>query len=212
MKHIQIRNSDMAWHIAANIQFPPNFDESKQYPAIISVHPFGSCKEQTSGNIYGKALAEKGYLVLAYDASFQGESGGEPRWIEDPTQRVEDISRVIDYAVTLPYVNAERIGVLGVCGGGGYAINAALTEKRIKKRLALSAVGVQISTCIASPQSFRPSPPTKPAKNISLRWQTCCAGILKMQFARRELKRRFHIYRQPGRSVKIGETDLRHQR
>lgn len=71
MKHIQIRNSDMAWHIAANIQFPPNFDESKQYPAIISVHPFGSCKEQTSGNIYGKALAEKGYLVLAYDASFQ---------------------------------------------------------------------------------------------------------------------------------------------
>lgn len=59
MKHIQIRNSDMAWHIAANIQFPPNFDESKQYPAVISVHPFGSCKEQTSGNIYGKALAEK---------------------------------------------------------------------------------------------------------------------------------------------------------
>lgn len=110
MKHIQIRNSDMAWHIAANIQFPPNFDESKQYPAIISVHPFGSCKEQTSGNIYGKALAEKGYVVLAYDASFQGESGGEPRWIEDPTQRVEDISRVIDYAVTLPYVDAERIG------------------------------------------------------------------------------------------------------
>ncbi len=59
MKHIQIRNSDMAWHIAANIQFPPNFDESKQYPAIISVHPFGSCKEQTSGNIYGKAWLKK---------------------------------------------------------------------------------------------------------------------------------------------------------
>lgn len=78
--------------------------------------------------------------------------------------------------------------------------------------LALSVVGVRISTCIASPQSFRPSPPTKPAKNISLRWQTCCAGILKMQFARRELKRRFHIYRQPCRSVKIDETDLRHQR
>ncbi|EFH6687081.1 alpha/beta hydrolase [Escherichia coli] len=142
MKHIQIRNSDMAWHIAANIQFPPNFDESKQYPAIISVHPFGSCKEQTSGNIYGKALAEKGYLVLAYDASFQGESGGEPRWIEDPTQRVEDISRVIDYAVTLPYVNAERIGVLGVCGGGGYAINAALTEKRIKAVVSITGVNI----------------------------------------------------------------------
>lgn len=142
MKHIQIRNSDMAWHIAANIQFPPNFDESKQYPAIISVHPFGSCKEQTSGNIYGKALAEKGYVVLAYDASFQGESGGEPRWIEDPTQRVEDISRVIDYAVTLPYVDAKRIGVLGVCGGGGYAINAALTEKRIKAVVSITGVNI----------------------------------------------------------------------
>ncbi|EPV4639694.1 alpha/beta hydrolase, partial [Shigella sonnei] len=84
----------------------------------------------------------KGYLVLAYDASFQGESGGEPRWIEDPTQRVEDISRVIDYAVTLPYVNAERIGVLGVCGGGGYAINAALTEKRIKAVVSITGVNI----------------------------------------------------------------------
>ncbi|EPN0515184.1 alpha/beta hydrolase, partial [Shigella sonnei] len=79
---------------------------------------------------------------LAYDASFQGESGGEPRWIEDPTQRVEDISRVIDYAVTLPYVNAERIGVLGVCGGGGYAINAALTEKRIKAVVSITGVNI----------------------------------------------------------------------
>ncbi|MCV5289198.1 dienelactone hydrolase family protein, partial [Escherichia coli] len=76
------------------------------------------------------------------DASFQGESGGEPRWIEDPTQRVEDISRVIDYAVTLPYVNAERIGVLGVCGGGGYAINAALTEKRIKAVVSITGVNI----------------------------------------------------------------------
>ncbi|MXD27960.1 alpha/beta hydrolase, partial [Escherichia coli] len=77
-----------------------------------------------------------------YEASLQGESGGEPRWIEDPTQRVEDISRVIDYAVTLPYVNAERIGVLGVCGGGGYAINAALTEKRIKAVVSITGVNI----------------------------------------------------------------------
>lgn len=72
MKHVQIQNADMAWHIAASIQFPPVFDETKQYPTIISVHPFGSCKEQTSGNVYGKALAEAGYVVIAYDASFQG--------------------------------------------------------------------------------------------------------------------------------------------
>lgn len=142
MKDVQIQNADMAWHIAASIQFPPAFDESKQYPTIISVHPFGSCKEQTSGNVYGKALAEAGYVVIAYDASFQGGSGGSLRWVEDPTQRVEDISRVIDYAVTLPYVDAERIGVLGICGGGGYAINATLTEKRIKAVVSITGVNI----------------------------------------------------------------------
>lgn len=142
MKNVRIQNADMAWHIAAHIQLPPGFDESKRYPTVVSVHPFGSCKEQTSGNVYGKALAEQGYVVIAYDASFQGESGGAPRWIEDPTQRVEDISRVIDYAVTLPYVDAERIGVLGICGGGGYAVNATLAEKRIKAVVSITGVNI----------------------------------------------------------------------
>ncbi|MEI2296747.1 alpha/beta hydrolase [Ensifer sp. MJa1] len=142
MKSVTFKNPDMAWHIAANIQFPPAFDETKKYPAIVSVHPFGSCKEQTSGNVYGKALAEQGFVVIAYDASFQGASGGEPRFIEDPTQRVEDISRVIDYLVTLPYVDEDRIGVIGVCGGGGYAINATLTEKRIKAVVSITGVNI----------------------------------------------------------------------
>lgn len=142
MKQVQIQNADMAWHIAADIQFPPTFDETKKYSVIISVHPFGSCKEQTSGNVYGKKLAEAGYVVITYDASFQGASGGSPRWIEDPTQRVEDISRVIDYAVTLPYVDAEHIGVLGICGGGGYALNATLTEKRIQAVVSISGVNI----------------------------------------------------------------------
>ncbi|EPZ0266276.1 MULTISPECIES: alpha/beta hydrolase [Serratia] len=142
MQNVRIQNADMAWHIAAHIQLPPGFDESKRYPTVVSVHPFGSCKEQTSGNVYGKALAEKGYVVIAYDASFQGGSGGAPRWVEDPTQRVEDISRVIDYAVTLPYVDAERIGVLGICGGGGYAVNATLTEKRIKAVVSITGVNI----------------------------------------------------------------------
>lgn len=142
MKSVQIKNQDMAWHIAANILTPPGFDEGKKYPTIVSVHPFGSCKEQTSGNIYGKALAERGYVVIAYDASFQGESGGTPRWIEDPAQRVRDISHVIDYAVTLPYVDAERIGVIGICDGGGYVTNATLTEKRIKAVAAVTPVNI----------------------------------------------------------------------
>jgi len=124
MKTVSIRNKDMYWDIAADIHFPPNFDEKKKYPAIISAHPIGSCKEQTSGNVYGTALAKEGFVVIAFDRSFQGASGGEPRFIEDPVQAVEDFRRVTDYLVALPYVDADRIGVLGICGGGGYAVNA----------------------------------------------------------------------------------------
>ncbi|MCZ7451353.1 alpha/beta hydrolase [Agrobacterium rhizogenes] len=132
METVKIRNYDMYWDIAADIHFPPNFDKSKKYPAIISAHPIGSCKDQTSGNVYGVALAKEGFVVIAFDASFQGASGGEPRFIEDPTLRVEDFRHVSDYLVTLPYVDEDRIGVLGICGGGGYSINAAMTERRIK--------------------------------------------------------------------------------
>lgn len=132
MKTVNFRNPDMYWDIAADIHFPPDFDENKKYPAIISAHPIGSCKEQTSGNVYGEALAKEGFVVIAFDRSFQGASGGEPRYIEDPVQAVEDFRRVTDYLMTLPYVDEDRIGVLGICGGGGYAINATMTERRIK--------------------------------------------------------------------------------
>lgn len=128
------------WGIAADIYFPPGFDSSTKYPAIVSVHPIGSCKEQTSGTIYGTALADAGFVVIAFDASFQGASGGEPRFIEDPTQRVKDISYVIDHLVRLPYVDADRIGIIGVCGGGAYAINAATTERRIKAIASITGV------------------------------------------------------------------------
>ncbi len=132
IKHVTFRNQDMFWDIAADLYFPPAFDESKTYPAIVSAHPIGSCKEQTSGNIYASALAEAGNVVIAFDASFQGASGGTPRFLEDPNQRVEDFRRVVDYLETLPYVDADRIGVLGVCGGGGYTLASAKTEKRFK--------------------------------------------------------------------------------
>ncbi|MEM5431029.1 alpha/beta hydrolase [Cupriavidus oxalaticus] len=130
MKTVSIKHQ--YWNIAADLHFPPDFDEKKKYPAIISAHPIGSCKEQTAGIVYGSALAEAGFVVIAFDASFQGGSGGEPRYIEDPTLRVEDFRVVADYLVTLDYVDERRIGVLGMCGGGGYSINAAMTERRIR--------------------------------------------------------------------------------
>ncbi|EJX1246156.1 alpha/beta hydrolase [Vibrio alginolyticus] len=142
MQKITFRNADMSWDMSALTLFPEGFNESKRYPTMISVHPFGSCKEQTSSAVYGKALAELGYVVIAFDASFQGESGGLPRYVEDPSQRVEDISRVIDYAVTLPYVDENRIGGLGICGGGGYMINSALTEKRLKAVVGITPVNL----------------------------------------------------------------------
>ncbi|KAL3458981.1 Alpha/Beta hydrolase protein [Aspergillus heterothallicus] len=122
----------VAWDIAADIHFPPNFDSAKKYPAVLSAHPIGSCKEQTSGNVYGKAMAEAGFVVVAFDASFQGASGGTPRFVENPEFRVSDFRYVVDYIQTLPYVDPERIGVLGICGGGGYAFNATMTDYRLK--------------------------------------------------------------------------------
>lgn len=138
LKNVQIPN--LAWNTAADIYLPPHFDEAKQYPAIVSTHPIGSCKEQTSGNVYAKALAEAGFVVAAFDASFQGASGGSPRFIEDPAIRVSDIRFVIDHLVALPYVDAHRIGAIGVCGGGGYTIHAAMTDRRIKALSSITGV------------------------------------------------------------------------
>lgn len=140
METVNIRNPGMYWDIAANILLPPGFDAGKRYPAVVANHPIGSCKEQTSGNVYGKALAEAGFVVIVPDASFQGGSGGEPRWIEDPEQRVRDYRDVIDYAQTLPYVDPDRIGILGICGGGGYSIKATIQDKRIKALVSVTGV------------------------------------------------------------------------
>lgn len=133
------RNTDS--HIAANLFKPANFDASKKYPAIVITHPIGGVKEQTAG-LYALRLAERGFITLAYDASYQGDSGGEPRLMELPTARVDDVSSSIDFLTTLAQVDANRIGSLGICGGGGYVLNAAQTEQRIKAVATVSAADI----------------------------------------------------------------------
>ncbi len=129
MKQVTFKNGQVA--VCGHLRFPDDFEENKRYPAIVCVHPGSSCKEQTAG-IYAGKLAQAGYITLAFDASHQGESGGEPRFLENPSARVEDIRSAVDYLTTLDNVDEDRIGVLGVCAGGGYAVNAAMTEHRIK--------------------------------------------------------------------------------
>jgi len=138
IEHVSFRN--LGWDNAADLYLPADFDPGRRYSALVSSHPIGSCKEQTSGNIYAAGLARAGFVVIAFDASFQGASGGQPRFIEDPAIRVSDIRFAIDYLVTLPYVDPERIGAIGVCGGGGYTIHAAMTDYRIKALASITGV------------------------------------------------------------------------
>lgn len=127
--------------LSAIINFPEGFDENKKYAAVVVSHPGGGVKEQAAG-LYAKKLAESGLITIAYDASYQGESTGEPRQLENPYIRTEDVSAVIDYLTTLPYVNAERIGAMGICAGAGYTANAAINDHRIKAVGMVSAVNI----------------------------------------------------------------------
>ena len=100
-------------------------------PAIAVCGPYGAVKEQVSGR-YAQTLAEHGFLTIAFDPSFYGESGGEPRNLTSPEISTEDFSAAVDYLLTRDDVDAERIGILGICGWGGFGLNAAANDPRIK--------------------------------------------------------------------------------
>ena len=116
--------------VVGDLYAPKDVAGSRKLAAVIVGHPFGGVKEQTSG-LYAQKLAELGYVTLAFDASHYGESGGEPRHIESPETRVEDFSAA-DFLSNHPLVDEERIGVLGICGGGCYSVSAAQIDHRLK--------------------------------------------------------------------------------
>lgn len=123
--------------ISANVYTPANYTPGNKYPAVVVAHPNGGVKEQVAG-LYAQRLAEKGYITIAADAAYQGASGGMPRNVDKPANRIEDIHGMADFISQYAGVDVNRLGVLGICGGGGYTLKAAQTDKRFKAVATLS--------------------------------------------------------------------------
>ena len=119
--------------LAADLYKPKN--ASGKYPAIAVSGPFGAVKEQCSG-LYAQTMAEKGYLTIAFDPSFTGESGGNPRYMASPDINTEDFMAAVDFLSVREEVDPDRIGIIGICGWGGMALNAAALDTRIKATVA----------------------------------------------------------------------------
>tara|TARA_Y100001954_G_C15828485_1_gene613582 strand:- start:5467 stop:6516 length:1050 start_codon:yes stop_codon:yes gene_type:complete len=117
--------------VSADMYTPKNMDASKKYPALVVGTPYGGVKEQGAG-IYAQTMAERGFVAIAFDESYNGESGGEPRHISSPEIFTEDFSAGVDFLGTRPFVDRNRIGAIGICGSSGFALKAAQVDQRIK--------------------------------------------------------------------------------
>lgn len=125
--------------VAANVYTPAGYDakSGRTYPAVVVAHPNGGVKEQVAG-LFAQKLAEAGFITVAADASYQGASGGVPRNKDIPSARINDIRGMVDFISNYPGADASRIGALGICGGGGYTLGAAQSDRRIKAVATLS--------------------------------------------------------------------------
>ncbi len=121
--------------LAGHLYLPKDFDATKKYAAIAVCGPFGAVKEQASG-LYAQELASRGLVAVAFDPSYTGESSGTPRYVNSPDINTEDFCAAVDFLSLLPFVDAEKVGIVGICGWGGMALNAAAIDPRIRATVA----------------------------------------------------------------------------
>ena len=163
MQKVVFMNKELNLRLAGLLYLPTDFDLRKNYPAVVVTGPMLSVKEQAQ-SVYAKRLTEAGYVTLVFDGAYFGESEGMPRGQELPDVKESDIEGAVDYLTSLPYVDNERIGGLGICGSGSYMSVAGVKEPRLK---AITAIVPAISDISNSPMMgfFKPEEEVRAAKD-----------------------------------------------